>query len=97
MLDVTKKITVIFLIMFCAFIIKAQNLILNGSFEQHSVNSCYESLFFNSWNTKVSYSTSYGHKMEIHSDSCEKCIPSMYWGGGGTTWKLDGTYALKTF
>ncbi len=81
MLDITKKITIIFLIMFCAFIAKAQNLILNGSFEINTPSSTYPCTGFNSSN--VIYVTLFdGLDVGLMKDSCLMCSPPVYWGGG---------------
>jgi hypothetical protein len=71
------------LFMFCAFTIKAQqNLVLNGSFEQITLNYCFD--YFNSMSTStVTSVTNYsGSFTYIHRDSCLTCNPQVYWGGG---------------
>ncbi len=74
--------------MFCAFNAKAQNIILNGSFEQITLNYCVD--YFNSMSTStVTSVTNYsGSFTYIHRDSCLTCNPQVYWGGGGTKWTL---------
>jgi hypothetical protein len=76
------------LFMFCAFNAKAQNIILNGSFEQITLNYCVD--YFNSMSTStVTSVTNYsGSFTYIHRDSCLTCNPQVYWGGGGTKWTL---------
>ena len=79
---IMKKLTLITLL-FCAFSIKAQNLILNGSFEMNNSTDCYDVI--SSWiagGTGIDYGVCFGNKVEIHRDSCVKCIPTIFWGGG---------------
>ena len=55
--------------MIYAFTTKAQNLILNGSFELNSETQCYNAMYSNTWNTTVAFSTAYGSRSEILKDS----------------------------
>jgi len=77
-----RKLSLISLLFCCAFVVKAQNLILNGSFEQNNLNYCAD--YFNSMSTStVTSVTNYsGSFTYIHRDSCLKCNPQVYWGGG---------------
>lgn len=76
-----RKKLLIFLL-FCAFNTKAQNLILNGSFEDHDITICYEQMPSSDFNTKVSFITSFGSDIQLTRDSCERCNPPTFWGGG---------------
>ncbi len=96
--NITKKITTIFLIMCCAFTTKAQNIILNGSFELNTVSGCYEFLYTQSdYNNTVSYSTSYGYAIMLHKDSCLRCSPPTFWGGGGQEGNWMAALVAKPF
>ena len=75
-----KKLTLILLV-FCACNLQAQNLVLNGSFEDHTAPDCYQSWNTTSWNAFVANSTSYGTEVALLNDSCLTC-PPYYWGGG---------------
>ena len=68
--------------MFCAFPTKAQNLILNGSFELNNATNCTEELQYYEWNSKVQYSTAYGDFSVLMKDSCERCSSQTFFGGG---------------
>ena len=74
--------------MFCAFTSKAQNIILNGSFEINNMTQCYEDLHswtsspFNNYDSIIPYSSSYGAAIVIMKGSCERCNPPTFWGGG---------------
>jgi hypothetical protein len=72
------------LLFLCSFTAKAQknNIILNGSFEQHNITDCYESMLDYQWNYTVSFSTSYGFRIEVLSDSCLYCTPLLFGEGG---------------
>ena len=73
-----KELILITLLFCCAFNTKAQNLILNGSFEQNSANSCYMD-----YNDSNPYGiTNYGSYFYLFKDSCLVCSPPVYWGGG---------------
>jgi hypothetical protein len=79
-----KKLTLI-LLMFCAFTIKAQpNLILNGSFEDNIITTCYMDTYPNDFNDSVANITSFGSNLGMLNDSCPGCpeFPGTYWGGG---------------
>jgi hypothetical protein len=88
-----KKLTLILLI-FCVFTTKAQNLILNGSFELHNSTECFnEIIFINEYENTLSYSTEYGEgnaTVGLLKDSCLTCLPQNYWGGG----VQEGLYML---
>jgi hypothetical protein len=73
----------IFILLFYTFTTNAQpNLILNGSFElNNEMLSCIE-YFPTNYNTTVSYSNSFGSLIGLFKDSCLKCSPPSYWGGG---------------
>ena len=100
-----KKATLI-LLMFCSFNTKAQNLILNGSFELNnplvfidsstgtvSVDSCYHDVI-----TKINHENVVLHSYHFGNesttllvkDSCLICLPPVYWGGGAQ----EGNYFL---
>ena len=83
--------------MIYAFTNKAQNLILNGSFELNSETQCYNAMYSNTWNTTVAFSTAYGSRSEILKDSCEKCIPPTFWGGGAKEGAWFTILASKPF
>jgi hypothetical protein len=77
-----KKLTLILLV-FCAFTTKAQNIILNGSFEINTSTLCFENLYTTTdYNNTVNFSSSYGYAIALFKDSCLKCNPPTYWGGG---------------
>ena len=89
-----KKLTLI-LLMFCAFITKAQpNLILNVSFEQNSLTQCHNEMNSFAYNNSIDYSTSYGSSITFIEDSCLFCNAPTYWGGehkrgiGLLVWRL---------
>ena len=83
-----KKLLFIGLLLCCSFNTKAQNLILNGSFEQHTLSSfCY--VDYNASNP--SSITNYGGLFYILRDSCQFCTPPIWWGGGAQ----DGNYVLE--
>jgi hypothetical protein len=75
--------------MFCAFTIKAQqNLVLNGSFEQHTPFSyCYEDYV----NSNPPNITNYGNYFYIFRDPCQVCASTIWWGGGAQ----EGNYVLE--
>ena len=79
-----NKLTLI-LFVFCAFTTKAQNLVLNGSFELNNSTECFnEFIFINEYNTTLQYSIDYGNSftLDLIKGSCLMCLPSIYWGGG---------------
>ena len=81
---IMKKLTLILLV-FCAFTTKAQNIILNGSFEINTSTLCFENLYTTTdYNNTVNFSSSYGYAIALFKDSCLKCNPPTYWGGGGS-------------
>ena len=88
-----KKIAFIFLMFCSAFNLKAQNLILNGSFELNNATQCADEL-----DTKVEYdntvssSTHFGDKYTTYllNGSCLVCSPPVLWGGGSE----DGNWIL---
>ena len=79
-----KKLILITLLFCCAFTTKAQNLVLNGSFENHSAPDCYQSWNTTTWNGSVANSTSYYSSVSLLNDSCVTCpyFPNYFWGGG---------------
>jgi len=78
-----KELILITLLFCSAFNVKAQNnLILNGSFEINSINPCFIGLDLFNYISNISYSTLYAFEAGFHQDSCLRCIPSTYWGGG---------------
>ena len=80
-----KKIAFIFLMFCSAFNSKAQNLILNGSFENHSAPDCYNNFNLTQWNATVANSTQYNNgSVSLLNDSCSVCsdFPNYFWGGG---------------
>ena len=78
-----KKLGIILLV-FCACNLQAQNLVLNGSFEQNNETQCYRSMNTTTWNGTVANSTSYYSAVSLLNDSCVTCpyFPNYFWGGG---------------
>ena len=85
-----KKLILITLLFCSAFNIKAQNLILNGSFEDNIITTCYMEEYPNYWNDLVSNLTSFGFRIANINDSCITC-PPYFWGGGAQQghWFID--------
>jgi hypothetical protein len=80
-----KKVIFIGFLFCCAFSVKAQNnLILNGSFEDNIITSCYIDAFPNEFNDSVANITSFGGTVVVLNDSCITCglLPNYFWGGG---------------
>jgi hypothetical protein len=91
-----KKLTLITLL-FCAFTAKAQNLILNGSFELNNLTQCYDDLTSIYWNNTVDYTTSFGYTIVLHKDSCLRCSPPTFWGGGAAEGNWMSALVSKPF
>jgi hypothetical protein len=73
------------LLVFCACNLQAQNLVLNGSFEDHTAPDCYNNFNLTQWNSTVVNSTQYNNGwVALLNDSCVTCgyLPNYYWGGG---------------
>jgi len=88
-----KKLSLITLLFCCAFSVKAQNIILNGSFELNNSMECINNLSFNEYDTTVQYSHDYSINditLALMKGSCLVCLPSTYWGGG----VQEGNYML---
>ena len=88
-----KKLSLITLLFCCAFSVKAQNIILNGSFELNNSMECINNLSFNEYDTTVLYSHDYSNNnitLALMKGSCLVCLPSTYWGGG----VQEGNYML---
>jgi len=83
-----KELILITLLFCCAFTTKAQNLILNGSFELNSSINCDDELQTKiQYESTVPYSYHFGDENTISliKDSCVMCAFSPnpeYWGGG---------------
>ena len=76
-----KKLGIILLV-FCACKLQAQNLVLNGSFENHIAPDCYNNYNLTQWNATVANSTQYNNgSVSLLNDSCVTC-PPYFWGGG---------------
>ena len=78
------KILGFILLVFCAFIVKAQqNLVLNGSFEDNIITTCYMDTYPNDFNDSVANITSFGSNLGMLNDSCPGCpeFPGTYLGG----------------
>ena len=76
-----KNLILITLLFCSAFSVKAQNLILNGSFEDNIITTCYMDEFPNDFNDSIINITSFGTHTGILNDSCIAC-PPYYWGDG---------------
>jgi len=78
------KLILTLLLFFCAFITKAQNLILNGSFEQNNATIlCWDDIDDNmEYNNLIHYSTSFGddYTTALFSLPCLVCSPQVNWG-----------------
>ena len=91
-----KKLSLITLLFCSVFTTKAQNLILNGSFELNSSINCDDELQTKiQYESTVPYSYHFGDENTISliKDSCVMCAFSPnpeYWGGGAK----DGNYFL---
>ena len=88
-----KKLSLITLLFCCAFSVKPQNIILNGSFELNNSMECINNLSFNEYDTTVQYSHDYSINditLALMKGSCLVCLPSTYWGGG----VQEGNYML---
>jgi hypothetical protein len=85
MKKIMKKLILIILLFCSAFNSKAQNIILNGSFELNNSMECINNLSFNEYDTTVLYSHDYSNNnitLALMKGSCLVCLPSTYWGGG---------------
>ena len=96
-----KKFILIILLFCFTFTVKAQNLILNGSFELNSLSSCQNSFSNNLiYNNFVSSSESFGieHSSGLLHLPCWVCSPSVLWGGqpqdGDWVLGLDGVHQI---
>ncbi len=69
------------LLIFCAFTAKAQNLILNGSFEINTPVSTYPCISFDDGNL-LNITNYSGATMPLIKDSCLVCSPPTFLGGG---------------
>ena len=87
---------ILILLVFCACNLQAQNLVLNGSFEDHTAPDCYQSWNTTSWNAFVANSTSYGTEVALLNDSCLTC-PPYYWGGGAQEGHWFATVHSKAY
>jgi len=90
-----KKLSLITLLFCCAFSVKAQNIILNGSFELNNSMECINNLSFNEYDTTVQYSHDYSINditLALMKGSCLVCLPSTYWGGRGAGRQLYVNY-----
>ena len=88
-----KELILIILLFCCVFTAKAQNLILNGSFELNNSTQCFHEFYFiNEYNTTLQYSIDYGGPatLALIKNSCLTCLPQTYWGGRAN----DGDYML---
>jgi len=89
-----KELSLITLLFCCAFTVKAQNLILNGSFELNNSIECLNEFYFiNEYENTVHYSIDYGDPttLALVRGSCFICVPSSFWWGGGAN---EGDYFL---
>ena len=80
-----KKLILITLLFCSAFSVKAQNLVLNGSFEDHSAPDCYNNFNLTQWNATVANSTQYNNGwVSLLNDSCAVCSnsPNVFMGVG---------------
>ncbi len=79
-----RKLVYILLFICFTFNIKAQNIILNGSFELNNAPDCYNSLFDYEWNYTVDSSFAFGSRIQLVKDSCVTCsfFPNYFLGGG---------------
>jgi hypothetical protein len=90
-----KKLTLI-LLMFCAFLIKAQqNLILNGSFELNTFNSCTYDADCNQFTTNmvnISGIPNGTYNIDILNNNC--ILNGTQWGGGSQsgTWFIGAQF-----
>ena len=94
-----KKLIFIGFFFCCAFTAKAQNLILNGSFELNNAPDCYQSMNSASWNSTVSYSNSYNSAIVLLKDSCITCsdFPNYFLGGVAQDGHWFATVRSKLF
>jgi len=83
------KKTLFLALMFFALFTQAQNLILNGSFEQNNYNQCEGNWFIAPLLSITSYG---GNYISLLKDSCQFCNPQEYWGGWGSRWQLVYAY-----
>jgi hypothetical protein len=79
-----KELILIILLFCSAFSVKAQNLVLNGSFELNNYTNCYNDINDDfEYNTKIHYSTNFGddYTTSLFKLPCWACSPPVLWGG----------------
>ncbi len=79
-----KKLVYILIICFSIDVYAQNNLVLNGSFElNNSINCRHEFIYFNEFDTTVSFSHDYGDNftLALLKGYCLTCLPLTYWGG----------------
>jgi hypothetical protein len=95
-----KKYCFIVAMLCCACNLQAQNLVLNGSFENHSAPDCYNNFNFPQWNATVANSTQYDNGwVALLNDSCVTCsgFPNYFWGGGAQEGHWFATVRSKAY